>query len=72
MKQFYLICTLLLMSLTAFARDITVHVTDQRGAAVSGLSVTFDNEYFYTDSNGDFEIRGLGSSGVYSFSYSTD
>ena len=71
MKQFYLICTLLLMSLTAFARDITVHVTDQRGAAVSGLPVTFDNEYFYTDSNGDFEIRGLGSSGVYSFSYNT-
>ena len=71
MKQVYLICTLLLMSLTAFARDITVHVTDQRGAAVSGLPVTFDNEYFYTDSNGDFEIRGLGSSGVYSFSYNT-
>ena len=71
MKQVYLICTLLLMSLTTFARDITVHVTDQRGAAVSGLPVTFDNEYFYTDSNGDFEIRGLGSSGVYSFSYNT-
>ena len=49
MKQFYLICMLLLVSLATFGRDVTVHVTDQRGAAVSGLPVQFDNESFDTD-----------------------
>lgn len=62
MKQFYLICMLLLASLATFGRDVTVHVTDQRGAAVSGLPVQFDNESFDTDVNGDFVIKGLGSS----------
>lgn len=62
MKQFYLMCILLLASLATFGRDVTVHVTDQRGAAVSGLPVQFDNESFDTDVNGDFVIKGLGSS----------
>ena len=72
MKQFYLICMLLLVSLATFGRDVTVHVTDQRGAAVSGLPVQFDNENFDTDVNGDFVIKGLGSSGTYSFRYYKD
>ena len=72
MKQFYLICMLLLVSLATFGRDVTVHVTDQRGAAVSGLPVQFDNESFDTDANGDFVIKGLGSSGTYSFRYFKD
>lgn len=72
MKQFYLICMLLLVSLATFGRDVTVHVTDQRGAAVSGLPVQFDNESFDTDFNGDFVIKGLGSSGTYSFRYYKD
>ena len=72
MKQFYLICMLLLTSLATFGRDVTVHVTDQRGAAVSGLPVQFDNESFDTDANGDFEIKGLGSPGTYSFRYYKD
>lgn len=55
-------CILLLASLATFGRDVTVHVTDQRGAAVSGLPVQFDNESFDTDVNGDFVIKGLGSS----------
>lgn len=72
MKQFYLICMLLLVSLATFGRDVTVHVTDQRGAAVSGLPVQFDNESFDTDANGDFVIKELGSSGTYSFRYYKD
>lgn len=63
---------LLLTSLTAFGRDVTIHVTDQRGAAISGLRGYFDYETFTTDANGDFVITGLGSSGMYTFSYYHD
>ena len=63
MKQFYLICMLLLVSLATFGRDVTVHVTDQRGAAVSGLPVQFDNENFDTDVKG-WEVRVPIRSGI--------
>ncbi len=63
---------MLLVSVVGLAKDVTVKLTDQRGAAVAGVSVNFDNEYLTTDEKGEFVMKGLSSAGTYSFTFRKD